>query len=597
LQGARDGSIPQLYVIHKKSPLNRRASAKVQFTEALKKIREYSSADLPLCQVRLLTGFNPLHLQAFLQAHLQQLLPKSRVLVSTDVYGDLAGALMRLQASLPDMCAIALEWPDLDPRLGFRQLGGWGPGELADVVVGAQERLLAIRKSLESLPGHFQMALSLPTLALPPVFHTPSCQLSESEIHLRKAADELALWAAGRPNMRVVRLPSSPAFDFKGEVMAGLPYAMSHADQLAESFAKVLVPPRLKKGLITDLDDTLWAGIAGEVGPEAVSWDLDNKTQPHGLYQQLLHALADQGVLIGAASRNDPAIVEAVFRRNDIVLPRNRIFPIEANWNAKSESVARILDAWNVHADSVIFVDNSPAELAEVKAAHTAMECIQFDGQNYADVHSLLYRLRDLFARQTITPEDGLRRESVRAGTVFREAEQSPGASHENFLRDAEAKIIFDFTDANPRSLELVNKTNQFNLNGTRFNEKDWHASLAAPNSFTMSASYRDKYGPLGVIAVLAGQSGDKTLTVNTWVMSCRAFGRRIEYQCLKAILDRFSAQELVFEFSPTPRNEYLQEFTERFLGEKPTGRFSISRGLFLDKCPKLYHEVEVSHE
>jgi FkbH-like protein len=581
----------------------------VQLTEALKIIREHSSADLPLCRVGLATGFNPLHLQTFLQAHLQHRMPASRVVVSTDVYGDLTGALARVQASTIDMCAIALEWPDLDPRLGFRQLGGWGYRELADIAVDAQSKLIAIKESLERLPDHFPVALSLPTLPLPPVFHTPSWQLSGVEIGLRRAADDLALWAAGRPNLRVVRPQSQPTsqlidvsspqtFDFKGELMAGLPYALSHADQLALFFALLLVPPAPKKGLITDLDDTLWAGIAGEIGPEAVSWDLDRKTQLHGLYQQLLRALADQGVLIGAASKNDPETVEAVFRRADIVLPRDCVFPVEAHWNAKSESVTRILDTWNVHADSVVFVDDSASERAEVKAVHPEMECIRFDAQDYREIHSLLYRLRDLFAKQTITQEDGLRRESLRAGTVFRKEGREPGVSQENFLRDAEAKITFDFTAvANPRSLELVNKTNQFNLNGTRYNQTEWHGSFAGRDTFAVSASYRDKYGPLGVIAVLAGQASETAVTVNTWVMSCRAFGRRIEYQCLKAILDRIPAQEIGFEFSPTPRNEYFQEFSKSFLGEKPAGPFSISRAVFLDQCPELYHEVEIHHE
>lgn len=563
------------------------------------------SADLRLCRIRLITGFNPLHLKTFLQAHLQQRIPASQVVVLTDVYGDLTGAVERLQPSTVDMCAIALEWPDLDPRLGFRQLGGWGYRELADIAVDAQSKLVAIKESLENLPNHFPVALSLPALALPPVFYTPSWQLCGVEIGLRRAADELALWAAGRPNIRLVRSQRQPvdvrtpqAFDFKGELMAGLPYTIAHADQLAHAFALLLVPPVPKKGLITDLDDTLWAGIAGEVGPEAVSWDLDRKTQLHGLYQQLLHALADQGVLIGAASKNDPEVVEAVFRRTDIVLPRECVFPVEAHWNAKSESVTRILDTWNVHADSVVFVDDSASELAEVKATHPEMECIRFDPQDYREVHSLLYRLRDIFAKQTITQEDGLRRESLRAGSVFRKEALGPGVSHENFLRDAEARITFDFAAAaNPRSLELVNKTNQFNLNGTRYNQTEWQDSFGGPNAFAVSASYRDKYGPLGVIAVLAGQASETAVTVNTWVMSCRAFGRRIEYQCLKAILDRFLAQEIVFEFSPTPRNEYLQESLKLFLREQPAGRFNISRAVFLDKCPKLYHEVEIHNE
>lgn len=577
----------------------------MQFTEAIKIIREHSSADRPLCRVVLITGFSPLHLQTFLQAHLQQRIAASRVVVSTDVYGDVGGALARVPAAGADMCAIALEWPGLDPRLGFRQLGGWGYKELADIVVDVQSRLVWVRESLEKLPDHMPVALSLPTLALPPVFHTPSWQLSVAEIQLRCAADELALWTTSRPNMRLVRIQnqqtnehSQQGFDFKSELMAGLPYEIAHADQLAQSFAQLLAPPVPKKGLITDLDDTLWAGIAGEIGADAVSWDLDRKTHLHGLYQQLLRALADQGVLIGVASKNEVETVDEVFRRADIVLPRDRVFPVEASWKAKSESVTRILNAWNIHADSVVFLDDSPNELAEVKAAHPEMECIRFDGQDYAEVHSLLYRLRDLFAKQTITQEDSLRRESLRAGSVFLEKTFGAGASQENFLDDAEAKIKFDFaTAANPRSLELVNKTNQFNLNGTRYNEAEWNDRLAQPNAFLVSASYRDKYGPLGVIVVLTGQASDTAVTVTTWVMSCRAFGRRIEYQCLKAILDRFPAQEIMFEFSPTPRNGYLQEFSELFLGRKPTGPFSISRAVFLDKCPRLYHEVEIRYE
>jgi FkbH-like protein len=575
---------------------------KVQITEALKITREYSSVELPLCQIQLVTGFNPLHLQTLFQAHLQRLLPTKRVIVSTGVYGDLAGTVARLQNSALDMCAIALEWSDLDPRLGFRRLGGWGHQEVADIVADAKAKLVAIRTSLESLPDHFPVALSLPILPLPPVFHTPSWQICAAELCLRLAADELALWTTGRANIRLVNLRahqtnlrSPQVLDFKGELIAGLPYAMSHTDELAQCFAHLLIPQVSKKGLITDLDDTLWAGTAGEIGAECVSWDLDTKTQPHGLYQQLLRALADQGVLIGVASRNDSEIVDAVFRRPDIVLPRDRIFPIEAYWGAKSESVKRILDTWNVHADSVVFVDDSSSDLAEVKVAHPDMECIRFDGQDYAEVYSLLYRLRDLFAKQAVTEEDGLRLESLRARNAFREEANKPGAYPEKFLQDAEAKISFDFAAVrNPRSLELVNKTNQFNLDGTRYDEAEWRRTFGDPNTFVVSASYRDKYGPLGVIAVLAGQVSETIVTVKTWVMSCRAFGRWIEYQCLKAILDRFSAKEIIFQFLPTLRNGYFQEFSKSLLGETPTGPFSISRTVFLNKCPELYHEVEI---
>ncbi|MBZ5721307.1 MAG: HAD-IIIC family phosphatase [Acidobacteriia bacterium] len=577
----------------------------MQFREALKAIQEASSTNRPTCRVLLVTGFTPLHLQTFLHAHLQRLLPTKQLVVSTGLYGDLAGTLFRFESSTADMCAVALEWPDLDPRLGFRQLGGWGPKEIADILVCTESKLITIRESLAAVPSHVPLAFSLPTLALPPVFHTPSWQLSAAELRLRHALGEFALRISEKSNIRLINAhrqqaePPAQVFDFKGELLAGLPYTTCQADRLGQLLAQTLVPAQPKKGLITDLDDTLWAGIAGEIGPQSVSWDLASHAQLHGLYQQLLRSLAEQGVLIGVASKNDPDIVEAAFRRTDILLPRDYVFPVEAHWNAKSESLAKILDTWNLHADSVVFVEDSPSEIAEVKAAHPCMECLRFDAQDYAGVHSLLYRLRDLFAKQILTEEDGMRRTSLRTAGAFRAGAQQESASYENFLREAESKITPDFNNAavNRRSLELVNKTNQFNLNGIRYTESEWHSKLSLPGSFSLMVSYRDKYGALGVIALLAGQASDAALTVNTWVMSCRAFGRRIEHQCLKLLLERFPAQEIWLEFSPTARNGYLLEFSGSFLGQKPDGPFKLSRTTFLEKCPMLYHEVEMTHD
>jgi len=100
----------------------------------------------------------------------------------------------------------------------------------------------------------------------------------------------------------------------------------------------------------------------------------------------LLRALAATGVLVGVASKNDSAVVERAFGRRDLLLPKESVFPIEAHWDAKSTSAGRILKAWNIAADSVVFVDDSPMELAEVKAAWPQMECLQFPGKDPASV-------------------------------------------------------------------------------------------------------------------------------------------------------------------------------------------------------------------
>ena len=575
----------------------------VQFREALRIVQEKSSADLPSFQVLLACGFNPLHLQTFLQAHSQLRLAGRRVQVSTGLYGDLWGTLSRIENSPPDACAVVLEWPDLDPRLGFRQLGGWGPKDLSDIVTGVESKLGGLREVLSRTPRHLQVVLSFPSLPLPPVFPTPACQFSEAELRLQRAVDEFALWATGRPNFSVVNRqyllrisPSTQRYDFKADLLTGVSYTLAHAERLGALLAQLLVPASPKKGLITDLDGTLWSGIVGEVGAQAVTWDLASHTQVHGLYQQVLRALAEQGVLIGVASKNDPEIVEQAFQRNDLLLSRQHVFPIEAHWSPKSESVARILHAWNVGPESVVFVDDSPMELAEVKDAFPEMECILFAAKDYAGVESTMYSLRDMFAKERITQEDLVRQESLKAADGVRKEDQQAAHSYEDFMRAAEAQVTLDFVSAatNPRSLELINKTNQFNLNGVRYTPSDWHNGLKPPDSFAMTTTYLDKYGPLGIIAVLKGHLNQKTVSVDTWVMSCRAFARRIEYQCLRTLFEHFGADQIFFNFAPTPRNQCLQDFFAVFLGEKPIQPFTISFNVFQEKCPELYQKIEV---
>ena len=111
------------------------------------------------------------------------------------------------------------------------------------------------------------------------------------------------------------------------------------------------------------------------------------------------------------------------------------------------------------------------------------------------------------------------------------------------------------------RAFELVNKTNQFNLNGKRFSESDWLSCLQDPAAFVLTASYEDKYGPLGKIAVVMGKAAGRKVYVSTWVMSCRAFSRRIEHQCLKYLFEKLDADEIVFDYEVTPRNGPIQDF------------------------------------
>jgi FkbH-like protein len=572
----------------------------VNVTEALS-ILQRAPADAPCYNVVLACGFTPLHLQTFLAAHLQQSLASRRVTVSTGLYGDAVGTLEAHNHTASHAVALALEWPDLDPRLGYRGAGNWGAAASADILSVARAGFDRIGAAIENLPAGIPVALSLPTLPPPPIFHTPGWQIGEAELDLERNLLEFASRITRRRGCFLVNAgrlaevsPPGSRYDLKSDLLTGLPYTVPHASAVGAALARLLAPPAPKKGLISDLDDTLWRGIVGEIGPEKVSWDLAGHHQLHGLYQLLLAALAEEGVLIGVASKNDPASVQQAFLRKDLLVRPNQIFPMEVNWNAKSSSVERILRTWNIGADSVVFVDDSPMELAEVAAALPGIECVRFPKDDYGAAYAMLRRLRDLFGKARISQEDAIRLESIRQGAAFQEM-AAGGSASEAFLRQSGAAITFDFglSTHDPRVLELVNKTNQFNLNGVRYTESDWKNRLSRQEALLATVSYQDKFGPLGKIAVVEGRKDGATLYIDTWVMSCRAFSRRIEHQCLKMLFDRYHADEIAFEFMPTPRNGPLQDFFADIAGERPTAPFALTRTRFEEKCPPLYHCVD----
>jgi FkbH-like protein len=571
----------------------------LKVSEALRIVQK-APQDAPPFGVLLACGFAPLYLKTLLHAHLQQALSTRLVSISEGLYGDLAGTLERDSAVPLEAIVVALEWADLDSRLGFRSSARWSPAAVADILQVAESSLQRIEKTIGGIAPGVRIALSLPTLPLPPLFPAAAGQASEAELLLDQKLAAFSASVSRRAGLSIVHAgrlagesPLTGRFDLKSELLIGFPYTVTHADALAASYGRLLAPPAIKKGIITDLDDTLWNGIVGEEGPEGVSWDFAKHHQLHALYQNLLSSLAAQGVLVGIASKNDAQTVQKTFERSDILLKPESVFPLEVHWGAKSASIGRILETWNIAADSVVFVDDSPMELAEAAALHSGLHCLRFPTGDYAAGLALLTELRDLCGKPHVSHEDSLRLASIRQNAELRTLAED-GTVPESFLELAQATVTLDFCPPpeDGRVLELVNKTNQFNLNGLRRTEADWRSTNQKPGSVAIVISYEDKFGPLGKIAVLQGHRQNGTLHVGTWVMSCRAFSRRIEHQCLRVLFDRLGVTDMQFDFTPTPKNGPCQDFFETLLTERPKGAFPLTRQQFEAACPQLFHRV-----
>jgi FkbH-like protein len=576
----------------------------MKLNEALKAVA--ATRELPVGDKAFLAcGFEPLHLPVFLRAQYAQRFADRALDVAVGVYGDLLGNLERARGSGATLAWLVLEWSDVDPRLGLRSTGPWS-GSLETVVLGdAVERLNRLREGIARVAEHMPLVVASPSVSFPLLGHTSGWQAStlelELELELTRCLSDVA--RIGKVSVlhagRLAAASHAPGrSDPRLELAAGFPYTLEHASALAQGLLELGFPRAPKKGLITDLDDTLWSGIVGEVGPEAVSWSQAEHTQLHAVYQLFLRQLADAGVLLAIASKNEPEVVRAALARHDLLVG-DAFFPIAVSWGPKSEAVSAILRAWNIAADAVVMVDDSRMELEEIRRVHPGIECIEFMPKDARRTLDALVRLRDAFGKPRTLAEDKLRAASIKSSALFEQ--HKSGGDLKSFLLSLDGTVTFDARPGSDggRWLELINKTNQFNLNGARVSEGEWLRRLGEPGHVALGVAYADRYGALGTIAVVSGRvvrGSVRRLEIDHWVLSCRAFSRRIEDQTLAHLFDLAGVDVLSLSYAKTQRNQPLREFLDR-LGLLPAedGPIEIQRGELVSRVPDLPHRVMVA--
>ncbi len=571
----------------------------MKLLEALQSIQQAHPTETDPVRYLLGCSSTPIHLQTFLHAYLLSRNPTFPIEIEPTTYGDLLGGLERFEPKGYAGAAVVCEWHDLDPRLGFRRLGGWAPSVFADIATGVRAGFSRLQHSVERISTVTPVVIALPTLPLPPLEISVPAETVGFEAQMWLPAWEFARWCGSCSGVRLLspaeldrQSPPSSRFDLRADLSHGFPYRLEHISVLAEMISRLLCPAIPLKGLITDLDDTLWAGILGEVGAFGVGFSLETGAQIHGLYQQLLQSLAERGVLIAIASKNDSDLAEEALARTDLLVRRSSFFPTEINWRPKSESVERILRAWNIGPESVAFIDDSPLEAAEVQNSFPSIRTLLFPANDPARLLELFHALRDWFGKPTILDEDRLRARSLRSKATKQPALELP-VSQEGFLAEIDGRLTFQLSsDGNDqRALELVNKTNQFNLNGRRISEAHWRKILSDQECFLLTVGYADKFGPLGKIAVLLGRRLGSEVSVFTWVMSCRAFSRRIEYATLRYLFEHLNVDRISFEFEATERNTPLREFFAEL--EIPESPAAVERSDFDARCPRIVPAME----
>jgi FkbH-like protein len=371
----------------------------------------------------------------------------------------------------------------------------------------------------------------------------------------------LAQALAARAAQAGARLLSAESFSLGSYFASGLPIAGRSMGQVSKVVVELASTSKSEpaKLLISDLDNTLWNGVIAEDGVDGISWGAEGAGYRHFVYQTFLRRLKGEGVLLAAVSRNSPEVALAPLAAGRMTLKESDFVSVVASYHAKSAQIKELARQLNLGLDAIVFVDDNPVELQEVRQLLPEVQCVAFPKQDDG-LPAILADLNRRFGRRELTAEDRNRTELYRRrleGMVPQEAE---GADLHGFLRDLRMRLILHdrSTGDRARAVQLINKTNQFNLNGRRVTDEEVGAVLDAGGRL-FTATLEDKTGSHGeVLAALMTSDGRMT----SFVLSCRVFQRRVEH-AFSAWLAEQPEAPAYMEYIPTERNEPFQMFLQ----------------------------------
>ncbi len=366
-------------------------------------------------------------------------------------------------------------------------------------------------------------------------------------------------------------------------------------DAIASGIRALTTGPR--KVLVLDLDNTLWGGVVGELGPNGVGLGDDPAGRAFVAFQKHCKRLGDRGVLLAVCSKNNDADAREPFEQNEhMVLKLDDFAAFEASWQPKAAAIASMAAELRLGTDSFVFFDDNPAEREQVRQALPEVGVVEVPKEPSEYVRAL--EGAGWFEAVGVTAADKKRSDQYRAERKRRDVRKelpSLDAYFESLQMVATVEPIGG--DNLARVVQLVGKTNQFNLTTRRHVLERVVAMTQDPRGVSMAVRVTDRFGDHGLVAVLiAVPDDDGALRVDTWLMSCRVIARGVEDFCFAMTLQgaaKLGYERIRGEYIPSAKNAQVAELYVRLgLTEEDAGADGLRRfaGAISDvPAPKHY--------
>ena len=323
-----------------------------------------------------------------------------------------------------------------------------------------------------------------------------------------------------------------------------------------------------RKCLVLDLDNTLWGGVIAEEGLAGIKLGGDQTGEAFVAFQEYIRCLKEKGVILAVCSKNNEADAKEPFERHpEMRLKLHDFAAFVANWEPKADSLVRIAETLNIGLDSLVFVDDNPVECAAVCRAVPQVDVIALPADPAYYTSTLSEYL--MFETAAFTPEDARRTEQYRARSLAARLEKSAGSLEELWESLEMTATIAPFDELNlPRIVQLIGKTNQFNLTARRHGQAQLETFMQDPDCIHFSLRLRDRFTDHGLVALMIVIQRGRILEIDTWLMSCRVIGRTVERTML-AHLCAHAAQRGATTirglYFPAAKNQLVKDLYSQF--------------------------------
>ena len=357
-----------------------------------------------------------------------------------------------------------------------------------------------------------------------------------------------------------------------------------------------------KKCLVLDLDNTLWGGVIGDDGLEGILLGHGAEGEAFVDFQRYLLSLKERGIILTVCSKNEDENARLPFLKHpDMVLKIEDIAVFVANWQGKSDNIQNIAKTLDIGLDSMVFLDDNPAERDLVRQMLPMVSVPEMP-----EDPSFYLRTLDeqrYFETTAFSEEDSKRAEMYR-NNAQRKSIQNQYSDLSEYLKSLEMKATVGDLDPIhlPRFSQLINKSNQFHLTTTRYTESEITQLLQDERYSCHYFKLKDKFGDNGLIsAVILKKEEDGSLQIDTWAMSCRVLARQMEDCICNTIADiaqRKSCQKVKGIYIPSKKNKLVKDLYKKMgfqlldaSEEQSTWEIHLDSGL-----KERTHHIELEH-